>query len=857
MTRTEAIARFLRKKNYPLCPMYNADMEVQVNVIKGDGELITGHYKGRNWQGFTDGMTTWKSFRIPWNARDKPYYEDKDITFDISKHAEAIGMTGWDWKNKCSRWVAFDFDSIVDHKQGLTNEELEKILGKLSGVQYISIYSSTSGNGYHIYVFCTVQGVANHTEHAAVARCLLAKISTEIGFNLEAKVDACGGNVWVWHREAKGFKLVKEGGSLPYVPDNWKSYLDRVSKYQLIQPVATDKDLLITAQNEIILDEDHLRLLEWFEGDSGLAWYDNDKQMLVCHTADLKRAHKELQLKGIFETIATGKDHGRDQNCFCFPLSSGSWIIRRHTRGCQEFSSWTSDSSRWTTCYYNRLPNLRTASQAMEGVEGEKDYRYKHLREAIETLKLMDITCPIPEGCIFRPASIKQVSDKIIISFKAEDGDIVDGWARKKNDWERIFFSQHTTPIQLPDNLVRHIVMTGINLGWFLFTNNKWVLENKHNIISALLAIGHNNKQVDILLGTCILENWLQVNLPFKPEYPGKRRWNRNAAQFRFNPKRGKHPTWDLILEHCGKHLKPDENEWCKEHGIITGYLYLQLWIACLFQFPNEPLPYLVFYGNQNTGKSIFHESISLLFKGGYIRADHALTNPSGFNGELLNAILCVVEETNLSKRGHANDRIKDWVTGIEISIHAKGSTPFNIPNTTHWVQCTNDPAYCPILPGDTRIVLTYMDAIQTEIPKSRLMETCNQEAPAFLYTLIERDLPETKSRLRLPVLESEIKSRQQELNKDIVTEFVEEKCHQIDGSKILFSQFYDEFIKWLDPIEKLNWTKRRLSTQLMSNAVIKGRWGGDGSLYIGNFSWLPEVAGVKLKVEKGRLIDG
>ena len=47
----------------------------------------------------------------------------------------------------------------------------------------------------------------------------------------------------------------------------------------------------------------------------------------------------------------------------------------------------------------------------------------------------------------------------------------------------------------------------------------------------------------------------------------------------------------------------------------------------------------------------------------GVARADSALINPSGFNGELEGSVLCVIEETDLRTNRQAQERIKDWVT--------------------------------------------------------------------------------------------------------------------------------------------------------------------------------------------------
>ena len=58
--------------------------------------------------------------------------------------------------------------------------------------------------------------------------------------------------------------------------------------------------------------------------------------------------------------------------------------------------------------------------------------------------------------------------------------------------------------------------------------------------------------------------------------------------------------------------------------GVLTGADYLKCWIAALFQEPMEPLPYLFLYSQeQNTGKSILHEALSLLLTRGVVRAEH------------------------------------------------------------------------------------------------------------------------------------------------------------------------------------------------------------------------------------------
>jgi phage/plasmid-associated DNA primase len=172
------------------------------------------------------------------------------------------------------------------------------------------------------------------------------------------------------------------------------------------------------------------------------------------------------------------------------------------------------------------------------------------------------------------------------------------------------------------------------------------------------------------------------------------------------------HPHWDKILRHCGQDLDAAirSSEWATRANIKSGADYLLYWIACMLQDVFEPLPYLFFYGDQNSGKSIFHEAVSLLMTKGVAAADRALTNANDFNGELANAVLCYVEEKDISVAGAAAyNKIKDWVTSKMISIRKMRTDSYSQRNTTHWVQCANNREACPIFPGDTRITMVFV----------------------------------------------------------------------------------------------------------------------------------------------------
>ena len=162
MKRIEAITKFLEGQPHDLAKLYTPDMEVQVNVktkgqirdSQGDLQEIQFDKDSKSYY-ISDGYSriSFKHFRIPWNAKDNPRYSDRPLNYPLNQCVDAIGMTGWDWVAKRSRWVAFDFDSLIGHKQGLTADELQTIYEKIRDIPYTTIYTSTGGYGYHVYIF--------------------------------------------------------------------------------------------------------------------------------------------------------------------------------------------------------------------------------------------------------------------------------------------------------------------------------------------------------------------------------------------------------------------------------------------------------------------------------------------------------------------------------------------------------------------------------------------------------------------------------------------------------------------------------------------------------------------------------
>ena len=101
-TKTVAVKNFLTASTHSdLASLYHLGMEVQINVAQDGGERIsTEGFQGRIWHSYSDGIQNWFSFRIPHKAFSKPEYIDAEIKYDLAEHAEGIGLTGWNWKDK-------------------------------------------------------------------------------------------------------------------------------------------------------------------------------------------------------------------------------------------------------------------------------------------------------------------------------------------------------------------------------------------------------------------------------------------------------------------------------------------------------------------------------------------------------------------------------------------------------------------------------------------------------------------------------------------------------------------------------------------------------------------------------------
>jgi hypothetical protein len=847
MKVSEGLRNFLNAKktanNADLVDRWSIDMELQLNVAADGNPAVEGK---RNT--YDDGQFEYFSFRIPKDAAHEPHFRDWTLTWPFDLHAEGIGMTGWNWKLRKSMWVGFDFDAITGHAPGVgvEEDELERVKQVAMSLPYIEVRKSTGGGGIHLYVHLDGIPTANHTEHAALSRCILGMMSSETGFDFASQIDACGGNMWFWHRkmtaENEGLKILKKAEktlAIEDLPPNWRDHVEvvtrRRSKIRVMAEMGESEidpfEQFASARRMVPLDEKHKWLVEELKHSGFSTIWVPDHHLLQTHTVALQETWEKGNIEGIFKTNSKG-DHKETPNCFMFPMDKGAWHVYRFSEGVNEAETWRQDKEGWTNCFYNRKPTLSIAARAMGGQEDpdKGGFSFNTVTEAIKAAEVLGQTINVDEVYQHRTAKLKSHKDGRLImqidKHPNEKDAILAGWISKPRGWIKLFDTiveetMEDSTFAEYDNIIRQMITpANDDAGWYIRSpDNSWQRFSTEKVKLRLLALGNSKPQIDLILGSTLGKTWKLVNVPFQPEYPGNRQWNVDAAQYSYKPveldydQAPQHPHWDKVLRHCGGDLDKAvrENEWCKVHNITSGADFLLYWMAFILREPFVPLPYLFFYGNQNCGKSIFHQAFKLLVSSGVASADRALGSNNDFNGELANCVLAYVEETDLSSNGgKAYSRIKDWTTNDELWIRRMRTDAYKQRNTLHFVHTANKLKHLYLEPNDTRIVVAYVPDFEPneEIAHDALIERLKNEAPHFMRTIMDLTLPAPHSRLGLPPLRTKNKDRAEEIHGNAMDSFISENCYPTPGGLIEFNKFYKLFTEWLPPDGRAAWRK-------------------------------------------------
>lgn len=378
-----------------------------------------------------------------------------------------------------------------------------------------------------------------------------------------------------------------------------------------------------------------------------------------------------------------------------------------------------------------------------------------------------------------------------------------------------------------PENLdaacvrMRHAQQDARSVGWWIRQNDEWVAYPFTQFRAFVDGCELPSAKV---VAHLVERGWTLVNEPFQPEDLPGRRWNVESAQLAYEPKPGPHPTWDQVFRVCGRGLDGAvrESEWCRRHGVLDGATYLRLWVANAFQRPKTKLPWIFLFGDQKVGKSTFHEVLTLLLRRGKVIANEALENRNGFNGEIAGAVLCVVDELEISRK--ALKKLKLWTTGEQILVHRKGVQPYEVVNTTHWIQTGEKIEACPVLQGDTRITAIHVVAAEgaDRASKDDIFRRCRNEAAAVTHTLLTLALPPMEDRLGVPALATTDKLDQQRVNRDALERWLED-------TRPGWLTFDDEalvkaFRGSLSAKEAYDWDPERILREMPNRARVERR---------------------------------
>jgi hypothetical protein len=615
----------------------------------------------------------------------------------------------------------------------------------------------------------------------------------------------------------------------------------------VVTGAADGLDELTGAYTRVPLDDTHRRVMSELAKAGGVSIWTHDHYLLQTHTAALKAVHESLGLRGMFDTNSPATDL-QSPNCFAFPTENGGWRVYRFSQGTHECSHWQQDGQGWTTTAFNTTPTLDEAASVCNGIQRPTgEWLFDSYDDAKKTLTALGVDAPdAPNGESERNTALEYVSDvlAIYVDMLDQKEQETPPWKKRKKG-QQFEYNTHLRRTDAPqhnrsdlDGIVRSVCfLDGTWDGFRMLTNDgswKDIGKNRSIATDHLTLHGIPRPGQSLALGQINNEPWTMVSIPFDSEYPGDRQWNLGAPQLAVTPatEHGPHPSWDTVFNHVGKSLDGK----IRNFGtIVTGGEYLQAYVAAIIQDPLCRLPFLFLFGPENSGKSIFHESVSQLFTSGVVRAGRSLTDQNGFNGELEGAVLCIVEELNITKNRSASGLIKDYVTGQLISIRPMRKCSYDVANTTHWIQCANDITYCPVFPDDTRITVCKVCKPAKDIPKDELINRLKIESPFFLRTLLDFEIPFPTGRLRIPVVETDNKHNIQETNEKPLAEFIREKNLEEPGAVVLVADLYKALNDWL-PWETEKYKIKRTLTELTAYECFKdgNRWKVRG-LSLGN----------------------
>ena len=122
---------------------------------------------------------------------------------------------------------------------------------------------------------------------------------------------------------------------------------------------------------------------------------------------------------------------------------------------------------------------------------------------------------------------------------------------------------------------------------------------------------------------------------------------------------------------------------------------FVKMWIAQMFQYPENKSIHLIFVGLEGSGKGTFTRFFETLMGGGHRCWE--CTDPQEdifgkFNDMMKKAFLVILNEADKSGTYNANNKMKALITEPTINIRPKGKTSFTMKSCHRWMSFSNNP---------------------------------------------------------------------------------------------------------------------------------------------------------------------
>jgi len=749
LTWTEFAQKTLREAGSPYMEFFHGGLELQIEPLEGDDDAMD------RWGSAWPFRANLHSLRIP-NDGNAEEGGPKDNDGPVDYHPNLIshwGTTWWAWRYGRTDAVFLEYD----HGHGphaLDDAGIAQTDDWASRLCYVMVCTSKGGKGRHWLVLLeTPLPAKTRKEHIRNCRWVRDRVLADLGV---AKLPTCaspGSMQHIWHHAPKpgGFRLLKAAaGKLAIDPPPPETEEEKKAKAKAEQDAATD------------WDDTHKSIFATMEAAGWPVIHKtrDGQPMVQVHSVGLLHDFRTNRRAGRYSTLSQGHDKSKP-NAFGFPREKGGIAVYRFKVE-DETEDWHKTEDGNLLCLYNVPVSFREAVKAC----GRFDRRGNAvIKDADEAFRLLGVDLTIPEVLKGREVILRRGGTTLFISIPGTKDEDVPGWKYYRKQWEYdVLDAFPLAPVTMYEDRLRYTADKHKGKSWTIKDDRgDWLDVSESGAKTWLTGFGLGKYDVAEVMQYHLERNYQLVQIPFADEEQPGRIWNRFGAK-RVKEAPGDFSTIRMILEHVGKHLTPvvQQDAWCAENKVKTGADYLTLWPAIMFRHPDWRLPgFFLWSEAQSIGKSTYGRILARGFQGphGWTELRKELTKDD-FNDRMRGAALCLLEEVDLSANFAAYQLVKNYIDNNFITIrgiYAKAETERNY---THFIHTANHRHFCPVYPGDTRIVMWRVDPYQGPdlTWTSKLCPIVDKEMPAFLHHLLKLELPPPAGRLYLPVLETEDK---------------------------------------------------------------------------------------------------